>query len=298
MPSSRSGHPARPEAPAGNTGFTLIELLVALVISGLLATAILRLVVAESRFIATQGARQEVLQNARGALETLGGELRAISSAGLLEARDSTVRFLYPRVWGVLCTDAPAGASELVLAVPWLGSDAAYGVSSGGALASNAGVAVQSDAAGWRTARATEAMLGPPGAACLEGGASGAELRQLRIRGLSAPIAAARGDLAYVYEELKYDLGISSGIPGLWLRRSVGMSGGALSQQPLAGPVMKGGGLRFRYRLANGAEKQSLSASELAEVVGIGARLTVQSQARSGGAPQGRSDSIYILIRN
>jgi prepilin-type N-terminal cleavage/methylation domain-containing protein len=294
MPSSPTARRARPDAP----GFTLVELLVALVISGVVATSILQLVRAESRFVATQGARSEVLQNARGTLETLGSELRAISGAGLLEARDTAIRFLYPRVYGVLCADAAAGAAELTLTVPWLGSDAAYGVQAGGALASNTGIAVRTRAEGWRTARASEAVLAAPGASCVEAGASGAELRQLRVRGLVLPAAAERGDLAYLYEELKYDLGISSGIPGVWVRRSSGLAGGVLSQQPLAGPVVKRGGLTFRYQLRSGVAKGSLTAAELAEAAAIVVRVTPESHPRSVGVRTSRSDSIFVRLRN
>jgi len=83
----------------------------------------------------------------------------------------------------------------------------------------------------------------------------------------------------------------------VWIRRSNGLSGGAFSMQPLAGPV-PAGGLELTYYNDAGAEiaAPGTTAAALLLVRRIGVRIT--SERERDGVTQTETDSLTIHLRN
>jgi prepilin-type N-terminal cleavage/methylation domain-containing protein len=301
--SSSDRTPAR-----GQGGFTLIELIVALVISGVLATVIFQLVQGQSRFSAIQGARAEVQQNSRGALELITSEIRSLPAGSIESASAGGIRFLLPRAWGLICTSAPASGTVGVVFPPGtfpaefptnLTQDTGWGLAIPGA------------ASGYVAARVT-ASTGANGACADSLGVpagNGAVMRQFTYNALPAAVNAPSGTAVFVYQRVEYDVDLSStgGPRGYWVRRK----SGAGNFEPLAGPLLTTGsggstGLRFTY-LCPGRE---LTASELATsanralvarvrvAVAMQSRSLTQNTFTAGTDQQKQSDSMTVSLRN
>lgn len=301
-----------PDAPArrarARAGFTLLELLVALVISGILASVLFQLFQGQGRFVSLQSAREEVQQNARGALEILSGELRAVHPAGLLDAQKHSLEFLLPRAWGVVC--GPASGGQVVVIFPAL-SDDALGLRAAGQLLSSAGLQFRYTDGGvvyWKGAPAS-GWAAPSAGAC-DIGASGGRAVRFTAAGLPAQLKA--GDVAVLYERVRYDVAESSagGMPGLWIRRSMGKVGERLNQQPLAGPIPAADSLRFGYDVGGAtltrqtslggarAEDARVAEAALPSVARIAVYVTTASERAGVDSRQVERDSTILHLRN
>jgi prepilin-type N-terminal cleavage/methylation domain-containing protein len=291
----------------GQGGFTLVELIVALVISGVLATVIFQLVQGQSRFSAIQGARAEVQQNSRGALELITSEIRSLPAGSIETASAGGIRFLLPRAWGLICTSAPASGTVGVVFPPGtfpaefptdLTQDTGWGLAMPGA-------------GGYVAARVTASTLA--NGACADSlrvpAGNGAVMRQFTYNALPAAVGAPSGTPVFVYQRVEYDVDLSStgGPKGYWVRRK----SGAGNFEPLAGPLLTTGtagstGLRFTY-LCPG---RALTAAELTNSANLRfiarVRVAVAMQSRSltsntfGASTdqQQQSDSMTVSLRN
>ena len=97
-------------------GFTMVELLVSLVIMGIVATALYRVLVNNQRIYQTQTQRIDLSQNIRAAGTILPGELReADANEGDISAMSATsISFRAMRWMGYLCSLPNTGPSALV----------------------------------------------------------------------------------------------------------------------------------------------------------------------------------------
>ena len=97
-------------------GFTMVELLVSLVIMGIVATALYRVLVNNQRIYQTQTQRIDLSQNIRAAGTIMPGELReADANEGDLIAISATsITFRAMRWMGYLCNPPITGPSSLV----------------------------------------------------------------------------------------------------------------------------------------------------------------------------------------
>src|SRR5690606_6492303 len=84
------------------------------------------------------------------------------------------------------------------------------------------------------------------------------------------------GTPVFLFEEVQYDVATSAGggVPGRWIRRMAGYSGGAPNMQPMAGPVPEDEALQFAYRRADGTP--AMNGGEVREV---DVRVVTQSRA-------------------
>jgi type IV pilus assembly protein PilW len=264
------------------SGFTLIELLVAVVISGILVTAILQLVRSQGQFARVQTAREEVQQNARAAVDLIAAELRGVGWGGISSGGEDEISFASPTAWGVACGDDPAGAVVLFppdavvalnapaagLAVTQLGYAAAFYTATD--VTNGAGL----DA----VVNRCRAELKPD--PDIEEAPTIGESRVRVYAGLSG---VEPGTPVYRFADVTYAIGEIDG--RRWILRN---------GQQFAGPVVESGeGMRFRYLAADGA---TLVGKEAARSIGIS--ITTRSRGSVNQSTQTDRASTIVYLRN
>jgi prepilin-type N-terminal cleavage/methylation domain-containing protein len=287
MPSSKP--------PIRSAGFTLIEVMVALVISGILAGVIFQLVRGQGRFVSVQNAREEVQQNARGALEIISSELRTIHPSGLVTAQNSALTFRLPRAWGISC--GIGSTTELTAVFPAAlpaGMTALAGISGimGDETPDGALVYTPTPASGTAQSVTGRAIvdLEMAGNACSTVRPVGAsdEVVALRFTGTNLPVVP-RGNRLYLYQTVTYNVAQSSG--QYWIYRNA---------QPLAGPLVTDtSGLVFNYWQNAGVTRlpAPVAAADVPTVGRVGVSVRTKSRGR-GGPTQYATDSMTVLLWN
>ena len=275
-------------------GFTLVELMVSMVLGALLIGVVLNFVTGQTRVATAQSGREEVQQNARGALEMVAGDLRGAVASGIVRGDANAIELLLPRRWGVVC--AQTVPNRTIVVFPNLPSQMTpAGV--------DAGLLLQPPGGVWQPAlpaRATVTTATPvpvPGACGAMQTTGNVVAFQLDGAGHTA---VAAGSTAALYQRVRYDVRESRGAQ--WIHRSNGMTdANTFSMQPLAGPVdADAGGISFTYYAGtppapmNAAPGAAAAAANLSQV-----RLRVRMKSRQGGAnSQVEFDSATVQIRN
>ncbi|MFL5402082.1 MAG: type II secretion system protein J, partial [Gemmatimonadales bacterium] len=101
-------------------GFTLVELLLSLIVTAIVGAALVRMVLSQARFMDQQEAWRGARSVARGGINRLVSDLRAVEATGGLQAavaggQDFTVRV--PYAFGVVCSAATTTATVSLLPV-------------------------------------------------------------------------------------------------------------------------------------------------------------------------------------
>lgn len=277
---------------SGTGGFTLVEVMVALLISSILAGVVFQIVRAQGRFVSVQNAREEVQQNARGAMEIISSELRTVHPGGLAVAQRNSVTFRLPRAWGISCGGGsatsltaifPAALPAGMTAVASLsgimgdvtGTDAFTPTPASGTVQTVTGVAVVNLAA----ANVCSGLrpVGPS-----------AEVQALTYTGTNLPVVPL-GNRVYLYQTVRYDVGQSGG--QWWIQRNA---------QPMAGPLVSDtSGLIFNYwqNAGNVRLNAPVAAADLATVGRVAVSVRTRSRGR-GGPTQYAADSMTVLLWN
>jgi prepilin-type N-terminal cleavage/methylation domain-containing protein len=225
-------------------GFTLVELIVSLVIGAILVGSVFQFVNGQARMAGLQSAREEVQQNARGALEIVGSDLRGAISAGIVTANQRSLELLLPARWGVVCK---TGGGSTTVMFPADGLPAPTAGQTWGLLARE-----NTGGAPWLPALPVRATITAVAAANVNDATTGCPALTpdgidpvaFVLSGANHPAVAA-GAMAAVYQRVRYD--VASGPGGAWIRRSNGVgTDGQYSMQPLAGPV-DSTVVRFQY---------------------------------------------------
>ncbi|HEX2208598.1 MAG TPA: prepilin-type N-terminal cleavage/methylation domain-containing protein [Longimicrobium sp.] len=278
----------------GRRGFTLVELMVSVVLGALLIGIVLNFVTTQSRIATAQSGREEVQQNARGALELVASDLRGAVSSGIVTGDADAIELLLPRRWGVVC--GQTGTTRTVVAFPNLPSQPTpVGV--------DAGLLFQT-AAGWRPtlpARATvnTSTVVPVAASCPN--ATG-NVVALQLDGANHPANVPVGTTVALYQMVRYEVQTSRG--SRWIYRSNGMTtGGVYVMQPLAGPLAEAGGLSFAYFTGTPPVEMlgapgAAAAAQNPPISQVRLRVRMQSRQGSASSRQVEFDSATVQIRN
>ena len=278
-----------------SAGFTLVEVMVALLISSILAGVVFQLVRGQGRFVSVQSAREEVQQNARGAMEIISSELRTIHPGGLVEGKKNAVTFRLPRAWGISCGGGSATSLTAVFpaALP-AGMTATASISGimGDTDAAGAGVFNPTPASGTvQTITGVATVnLNVAGNACsaLRPVAASTEVQALTYSGTNLPVVP-RGNRVYLYQTVTYDVDGSGG--QYWIYRN---------DQPMAGPLVTDtSGLIFNYWQNAGNTRLSapVPAADLPTVGRVAVSVRTKSRGR-GGPTQYATDSMTVLLWN
>ena len=259
-----------------------MELMVAVVIAGIVVGIIFDFLLGQGRFARFQTAREEVQQNARVALDVISSDLRGVGPHGITEATANSIAFRAPRAWGVVCRHSGSSLAVIfpVAAVPALRP---------GADRLAVGTTFHSDvidATGDGTAAAdicNTAVAPSPLAVAAD------KRARLFDNVVTATPLQPRQDV-YVYDEIRYDVDVSSGMPGHWIRRR---SQPTATPQPLAGPLPSSGGLTFVYEDAAGTPTAALN-----DIARVRVKVTTNSRAKFNNRAQDDTDSTTIYLRN
>jgi len=297
---SRSPTPSRAR---GTAGFTLVELVVAILVSSLVAGIIFQVLSGQGRFVAQQTAREESLQNARGALDVLGSELRAVHPQGLVIAESDSVEFYAPRAWGVVCAAVASGASQVTAIFPDV-PDMSFDADGSGGLPPTAGVQFALGdplTTDWPAASVTSlTKRSISDCAAIAPGAH--NVRVVRFTTSSTLPAVPAGTRLYYFQRVRYSLGSDASVPGTWVLRTAGSTGATLVQKPFAGPVPASGANRLRFMYYRNGVSTPVARlgtpAERRQARSIGVRITTESQPSQGGPRQSISDSVTIYLRN
>ena len=265
-----------------NRGFTLIELMVTVVIAGIVVGIIFEFLLGQGRFARFQTAREEVQQNARVALDVISSDLRGVGPQGITDATSNSITFRAPRAWGVACRHS---GSELAVifpmaAVPALRTGAdrlAVGTTFHGDVVDATG-----DGAAAADICNTTVVPSPPAVA--------ADKRARVFTNVVTTSPLQPRQDVYVYDEIKYDVSTSSGMPGYWIRRRSQPNG---TPQPLAGPLPSTTGLEFAYEDAAGNPTATRD-----DIARIRVKVTTSSRAKFNGRAQDDTDWTTIYLRN
>jgi type II secretory pathway pseudopilin PulG len=279
--------------------------MVALVIMGLLTTALWQIVRSQSAFVASETQREDAQDNARAALDVLTGDLRAALPRGVVRAGDAELELALPKAWGVAC--GGGSATQLTAVFPPLPTDALAPATTASGLVVNTSAGNVPDwtprpavggGRGFVTASAAANLAAAP---CSAMGAQGAGLLAYQFTGTNFPVATA-GQVVMLYQLVRYDVAQSEG--KWWLRRSTGMdnTGTTFTMTPLAGPIPAQDSLRFTYYTGAAAVQQNPAPGTDVAILDSLSRIKVKVVTQSSGQYQGRSnyerDSSAVLLRN
>lgn len=282
-----------PDSPLlGRRGFTLAELMISLVLGALIIGVVLQFVTGQTRLTSMQSGREEVQQNARGALEMVASDLRGAISSGVAVGDANAIVVMLPRRWGVVCSQT--GTTSTVVAFPNVPSQPFPVGSDGGLLFQNG--------TGWRPVLPTRATVTDTarvvvGTACATINPTG-NLVAYRLTGANHPAGVTAGTVVALYQRVRYDVQDSRGES--WLYRSNGMVSGAFSMQPLAGPLdAAAGGASFTYFTGTPPAALATAPGGNASTAGLSQiRLRVRMKSRSGRDTQVEFDSATVQLRN
>lgn len=279
-----------------------MEMMVALVMTGVLTTALWELVRAQTRFAAVESQRQDAQSNGRAALDVIAGDLRAALPRGLIQASDDALVLALPKAWGVLCADG--SDTRMTVAFPPMGADAFTVLAHGGT-----GVVVNTSTTStpvWTPrpalddSRAVVTAAAPVPAAAAGCGSAAGSVAAYQLTGTRFPVARA-GTLVALYQLVRYDVGLSEG--KWWMRRSNGLSApNAFSMAPLAGPVAARDSARFSFyggaAATLAARAPGADTAALDTLSRIKLKVVTVSSGAYGGTRGVSRDSATVVLRN
>jgi len=240
-------------------GFTMIELLVGMIVTAIVAAAMIRLMMTDLRFAEDREAWRVARQAARGGFAVLTADLRMVETTGGVEAatadgKDLTVRV--PYAFGVLCTTT--GSLSVVSLVPVDSAMYAQSGHSGFAWRNDTTAAYTYVGGGTRITLGSALLCTLTGIPVVSGGCV------VALTG-TIPVGRPVGTVIFLYRRMRYELKASTQMPGqtaLW--RTPLTSGSA---EELAAPFAATA--RFRFYTGTATIPQETVPSPLSSITGL-----------------------------
>lgn len=260
-------------------GFSLAELMVALLIAGIIGTALTQLLINQSRFVASQDGMMRARASARAGLNVIVQELRMVSWGGLLQASPDSITLRVPYAFGVACSQ-PSGGWQAVLLMPYDSANYASASLRGYAWRDQIGTLhfVEPATLGSTGDPSDCSGLTPPIPASGSTLPSGSRFIRLSPNSISTPAGAP----VYLFQRVRYELAPSAEIPGriaLWRTQ---LDGG--TREELVAPFDTAT-TSFAFLVGNGLSHQATVPAVLDSVRGIRLRLVGESEE----TPQSRT---------
>jgi prepilin-type N-terminal cleavage/methylation domain-containing protein len=282
-------------------GFTLIELMLSLVIAAVVGAALIRMSLAQARFMDQQEAGRSARSVARGGINRLVSDLRAVETSGGLSAaaaggQDFTVRV--PYAFGVMC--ATTGASTTVSLLPVDSSMYAAPGYSGFAYRSSAGtytyVANTTAITAGIALTCTAALPAPQGINVADGGAlpaiNGSPAGKMVVLTGAVPLATPVGSIFFLYRTIRYQFKASTALPGRTGLFRTMVNGGA--EEELATPFDNTA--RVNFYVLNATPAQSAVPGLLSDVRGLELVLNGMSERTPGGSTAPKSANVTTSV--
>jgi len=258
-------------------GFTLVELLLSLVVSAIIGAALIRMVLAQGRFMDQQESWRQARSVSRSGINRLLSDLRAVengtapmATGGLVAAaaggQDFTIRV--PYAFGVIC-----GNATNVYTFSLLPADSAMYAETG-----HSGFAVRSKTGVYSYHGSQIPTLGGTPALCLNGvydsihtlptlngSPAGRVVNAQRTANGSIAPAPDRGSIVLLYRRVRYEFKASGTLPGrigLWRTRLT-----TNTTEELATPF--DATARVNFYVGNSAVAQAAVPADLSTVRGL-----------------------------
>jgi prepilin-type N-terminal cleavage/methylation domain-containing protein len=269
----------------GRRGFTMIELLVALVLLGLVSTALYRVLVNNQRLYMAQTQRIDLSQNIRAAGSILPAEFRELdASEGDITAMSATSISIRAMRWlGFACNTPVLGGALNPVSVIIRGGAPGQQAFFGARDIDNSRDSVLIYYDGNQTSRLDDfwalgsITAAPNGQNCDDGSNGQRLLLGVNLLGLGPNVAGAipLGAPVRGFERVTYQLYQPPGDTSWYVGFQPAV---ATSPQPLIGPVLRGNGLQFQYYDVNG---------NVTAVRSQVARIDITVRARTAAAVRG-----------
>jgi prepilin-type N-terminal cleavage/methylation domain-containing protein len=262
-------------------GFTLVEILIALVLMGIVSTALYQLLVNNQRLYRAQVQSVEINESARAAVSILPTEIRELSAGGgdIMAMNGTSITYKSLQALYVQCTAPNAGSLELVL-----DRSVFFGLRAISAADDSVFIFAEGDSTtrsddGWLSASVTSTTIGtacPGSRPSITVGVSGLSAAQLATVQGGAPVRTFRPMQILLYQDAAGDW---------WLggRLYQKASGSWAATQPFLGPL-SGTGLTLTY-----ADAAGTATTNPLLVARVGINVESQSSERvyrSGTGPQ------------
>ena len=272
-------------------GFTLVELLITLIIAAVVGAALLRMMVAQGRFMDQQEASRSARSVSRSGINRLVSDLRAVETTWGLQAaaaggQDFTVRV--PYAFGVVCAHVGNVTTVSLLPVDpttynepgfsgfaWRNANGVYSNVPGGAI----GVGVPATCNNGLPDRIV--TLGS-----LNGSPAGQVITLVGAVLLPAP---PRGSLVYLYRRVRYEFKASTEVPGkLGLYRTQIPNTGSEISEELVAPFANTAHWEF-YTVNGGSVAQANAPATLSDIRGLELHLDGISENIAAGLTENES---------
>jgi prepilin-type N-terminal cleavage/methylation domain-containing protein len=290
------------KAPAKHArfGFTLIELLVAMVIFGVVAGAVVNVMIVSNRTTVDQGQRIDMQQNIRAANAILPAEMRSLNAADgdikAMAANSLTIRA--NRQFGIVCTPPVTGGAlvagllngaTIVVRSPLYSSQRAFAVNDSIWVWYEGNVSSRLDD-GWLPGRVT--AVGAQN--CTDGSAGillTVSLGGLTLPRLNTANVVPNGSPIFGFEAVTYATAVAA--DGRYYLNMTTPAGTA----PVLGPLPDANGVAFTYHDANGAVTAN---PLLVRQIGLSVREQSVNRIRKGTTTAYAVDSLItrITLRN
>jgi prepilin-type N-terminal cleavage/methylation domain-containing protein len=284
---------------SGRRGFTLIELLLSLLVTAIVGAALVRMVLSQARFMDQQEAWREARSVARGGVNRLVSDLRAVETGGGMVAaaaggQDFTVRV--PYAFGIVC--ASTGVNTTVTLLPVDATMYAEPGFSGFALRDNASGNYQYYSGGITLAAGLAVnCTGVPAITpvpSILGSPAGQVILVTHPNIAPAPVP---GTILFFYRRIRYEFKASVAMPGrigLW---RTPLDGGAQAEE-LAAPFNNTA--RVNFYVLNNPVPQAAAPVPLNNTRGLELRLDGMSDRAPGGsaAPKTANFTTSVFFEN
>ncbi|MDT8436581.1 MAG: prepilin-type N-terminal cleavage/methylation domain-containing protein [Gemmatimonadota bacterium] len=275
-------------ASGRDAGFTLVEALIALVISGILASALISLLVGQSRFYERTDAQLYAEQTVRGAMDIMSSEIRMGSGTDLLAAEADSVSLRFDIARAIVCASSGSNAATALMFERNSGVNLAAGGSPGTAWSGPYETAFRY-ADGWLPTQSATGSA--PKATCAANGAPSTyvDTDYAELTGWlgTFPSAPPAGAVVRFYDRLTYRFA-----PSTFFTSRTALWRGT---QELIGPFADGAA--FSYVMDDGSVRTSVSGSDLAAVAAVRVTATALGDGANRFAVQ-RPLSFDVPFRN